>query len=83
MCMGANVRIDAEANLCNLILLLGKFVDYLKFRNAFYIKAENSFLQSEIDFPITLTYASINNLVGRETCVDGCLNLSSAHTVGT
>ena len=81
--MGANVRIDAEANLCNLILLLGKLVDYLKFRNAFYIKAENSFLQSEVDFPITLTYASINNLVGRETCVDGCLNLSSAHTVGT
>ena len=81
--MGADIRIDAETNLRNLILFFSQFVDDFQLRNAFYIEAEDAFLQSEVDFPIAFAYTSVNNLTGRETGFDGCLNFSSAHTVGS
>ena len=83
MSMSAHIRVDAEANLSYLILFSCKFIDNLKFWDALYIEAEDAFLQTEIDFPITLAYTCIYNLAGRETCLDGCLNLSSAHAVGS
>ena len=83
MGMSTNVWVDAEANLCNLIFLLGKFVDDFQFRDALYIEAEDALVQTKVDFPITLAYTGIHNLIGRETCIDGSLNFSSAHTVGT
>ena len=83
MSMSAHIRVDAEANLSYLILFFCKFIDNLKFWDALYIEAEDAFLQTEIDFPITLAYTCIYNLAGRETCLDGCLNLSSAHAVGS
>ena len=83
MGMSTYVWVDAEANLCNLILLLGKFVDDFQFRDALYIEAEDALVQTKVDFPITLAYTGIHNLIGRETCIDGSLNFSSAHTVGT
>ena len=83
MSMSAHIRVDAEANLSYLILFFCKFVNNLKFRNALYIEAEDALLQTEIDFPITLAYTCIYNLAGRETCLDGSLNLSSAHAVGS
>ena len=81
--MGADIRIDAETNLRNLILFFSQLVDDFQLRNAFYIEAEDVFLQSEVDFPIAFAYTSVNNLTGRETGFDGCLNFSSAHTVGS
>ena len=81
--MGADIRIDAETNLCNLILFFSQFVDDFQLRNAFYIEAEDAFLQSEVDFPIAFAYTSVNNLAGWESGFDGSLNFSSAHTVGS
>ena len=83
MRMRTYIRIDAEAYLGNLVLLLGEFVDDFQLRDALYVEAEDALVQTEVDFPITLAYACIYNLVGWESGIDGCLNLSSAHTVGT
>ena len=80
--MGTYVWVNAEANLCNLVLLLGELIDNLQLWDALHIEAEDALLQSEIDFPIALAYTSIHNLASRETCVDGSLNFTSAHTVG-
>ena len=83
MGMGADIRIDAETNLRNLILFFSQFVDDFQLRNTLYIEAEDAFLQSEVDFPIAFAYTSVNNLAGWESGFDGSLNFSSAHTVGS
>ena len=83
MCMRTYIRVDAEAHLGNLVLLLGEFVDDFQLRDALYVEAEDALVQSKVDFPITLAYACIYNLIGWESGIDGCLNLSSANTVGT
>ena len=83
MRMGADIRIDAETNLRNLILFFSQFIDDFQLRNTLYIEAEDAFLQSEVDFPIAFAYTSVNNLAGWKSGFDGCLNFSSAHTVGS
>ena len=50
-------------------------------RNALYIEAEDAGIETDVDFPITFSYACKNNLRGRKASVEYGLNLASADTI--
>ena len=77
------IRIDTESHSCNFAFGCCKFVDDFKFRNRFYIEAENIVVQSEINFPVCFTYSCIYYLAWRKSSFDSRFDFSAAYTVGT
>ena len=62
MGMGTNVGIQTESHASYLILSCCQFVDNFQFRNALNVETEDVVVQSEIDFPIALADAGIDDL---------------------
>ena len=81
--MGSNIRIDAEADVCNLVHPRGNLGDNLKLRNAFDIEILNACLKGQLDFPVRFTYSSEDNLVGRKTILQASPYLATTHAIGS
>ena len=83
MCMCADIGIDTESNISNLILSGSQFIDYFQFGDRLDIETEDAILQSEIDFPICFADSCENNFIGRESGTDSGTDFSAAHTIGS
>ena len=60
MCMRTYIRVDAEAHLGNLVLLLGEFVDDFQLRDALYIEAEDALVQTEVRTSVCANVFSVS-----------------------
>ena len=68
--VGTHIGIQTESHASHLALLGCQLVDNLELGDALYVKTEDVVVQSKFDFPIALTYTSINDFLLREACLD-------------
>ena len=81
--VGTYVGVKAEGYASHLALSCCQLVNHLEFGNAFYIEAENVVIEAKIDFPITLAYTCINNLVIGEARFERCFYLAATNAIGS
>ena len=81
--MSSYVRIDAEANPCDLAFFLCQFVDNLKLCDTFNVEAEDIPVQSEVYLPVRLAHTGIDYLLSLKPIVETSPNLSTTNAVGT
>ena len=82
MRVSTHVGIDAQADARHLSLRGGQLVDDLQLGDALHVEAEDVGVEAEVDFPIALAHAGVDNLRGREPRAEGGTNLSAADAVG-
>ena len=83
MRVGSHVGVQPECHAGGFAFLRSQLIDNLQFGYALHIEAEDVVIQSEIDFPVSLTYTGIDNLVAGEPCPQGCFYLASTDAVST
>ena len=76
------VRIDAETHTRAGIEYGGKLVDDGEFLDTFHIEHPDSSLQRQLNLPVGLTYTCKSDAIGCKARIEGCTNLTAAHTVG-
>ena len=81
--MGSNIRIDAEADIRNLVHPRGNLCDYLKLWNAFDVEILDASLKSQFDFPVRFAHSCEDNLVGRKAILKASPYLATTHTIGS
>ena len=81
MSVGTHIRIDAECHTSLFPFFSGKFVYDFKFSEAFYIKAKNIVVETEIYLPVAFSYPGINDARWFETSFYGSFYLSTAYAV--
>ena len=82
VCVGTDIGVHTKRNTCCFALGGSQLVDDFKLSYAFHVEAEDVCVESEIYFPVALADSCVHNLVGRETCIERCLYLAAAYTVG-
>ena len=83
MGVGTNVGVKAEGHTCCFPFSDSQFIDDLQFGNTLNIEAEDIVVESEIDFPVSLSNTGIHYFRCRKTCTQAGLYLSTAHAVCT
>ncbi len=83
MGMRTYIGIDAESYIGNFTFGGSQLVDDFQLRHRLDIETENIVIESQVDFPISLTDSGKNDLPGRETGLDGSADFTSADTIGT
>ena len=81
--MCTHIGIQTEGHTSHLALGCCQFVDNLQLGNALHIEAEDVVVQTEINLPVALAYASVDDFRTGETCLDAGLYLATADTVNT
>ena len=76
------IGIQTEGHASRLALGCCQLVDDLQLGDALHVEAEDVGVEAEIDFPIALAHAGIDNLRGWEPSAEGGTNLSAADAVG-
>ena len=79
--MGGHVRIHAEAHGSHFAFLGGQVGQHVQLDYGFHIEAANSCIQAQVNLPIGLSYACIEDVLGGEAGIEGSLHLTAAHTV--
>ena len=82
MCMRSYIWVDAETYVRHFPFPRSQTVDDLQLGDALHIEAEDVVVEPEIDFPVCLPHAGIDNAARREATVQTASYLASAHTVG-
>ena len=70
MGMGTHIGVQTECHARHLTLGCCQLVDDLQLRDALNVEAEDIIVKSEIDLPVTLANACIDNLLTGETSLD-------------
>ena len=81
--MGSDIGVQSEGHACYLSFGSCQLVDDLQFGNALDVETEDVVVESEVDFPIALANAGIDDFRTGESCLDACLNLAAADAIGT
>ena len=81
--VGSDIGVYTECNACLHVHTCGYPGDDFQFGNALDVETTDAGIKCHFDFPVTLADSCKDDAVCRKACIECCLNLPAADTVGS